>query len=512
MPSKIYLIKDKLVFFIFLYYHILIMTITKYVLLAFLIFTISLTMGCQTTKAPSKPYQTWTPPKQEKISKTTDPTWSAIRKKEFDTSQPFTLVELIDIALSNNPATRQAWKQAHAAEAGVKQAKSTLYPQVTVSADATRHKTVTKQKISDLDELEYGPAAKFTYLLLDFGGRGAQIKEASKMLLAANFQFNQSIQDLLLEVEKAYYGLYSDQAILEAAKIDLKNTKEVLEATKQKFDSGLVSKLDVLQAKSNYEDALYSLGDAEGAVKNSKADLAQILGLAADTPLQIAAPHKEIPTDITVKDVSQLIDETLMKKPSVASLRAGLQAKEEAVKSANSDLWPTLGVGASTEKNWHRQHGPVKAHTTDYELAGSLSVTWDIFDGFYNLSKKRQLQAEADAERENLKQAQLQASTDVWTKYSDYRTAVKKYEYAKVFFDTTNASYDMAMESYNAGLKSILDLLQAQSDLSKAQSQLIQSREDLFVGLADLAHAAGLLSIKKDSITGKWEVKTDVSK
>jgi TolC family type I secretion outer membrane protein len=475
----------------------------KYTALIFVLLTLLLGAGCQTIQAPSSHYESWNSPEREKILQASDPVWASIRKKRVDPSRPLDLVQLIDIALTNNPSTHQAWEEARAAEAVKKQAESAYYPQMTVSATGTRQKTVTYPKTGDVSRLTYGPSSELTYLLLDFGGRGAAVEEAAQALVAANFQFNQTMQDLLLDVETSYYGLYTSQSNLNAAKSDLKNARAVYKASRQRFEAGLVSKLDVLQAKSNYEDAGYSLGEAQEQLQSAKAALAQVLGLSADTKIAIAAPDKQLPTDITDKDISKLIDEALGRRPDINSLRASLKSKEAGVRSATSDMFPSLNFGNTADKNWHRNYGPATMRTRDYGYTAYLSVTWNIFDGFNNLNKRRQAQAEAAAQADNLKQAELQASTDVWNKFYAYKSAVKKFKYSRTFYETSKASFDLATESYNAGLKSMLDLLQAQSDLSEAKSKLIQSREDLFVGLAELAHATGSLTADNKSFTRK---------
>ena len=147
--------------------------------------------------------------------------------------------------------------------------------------------------------------------------------------------------------------------------------------------------------------------------------------------------------------------------------------------------------------------GANKDSTVDNAYTGYLSVEWDIFDGFNNLAVRRQAQAEADAERESLMQAELEASAEVWTKYYNFKTAVKKREFSEASYASATESYELALEGYKAGLKNILDLLEAQRSLSAARNRLVESEHDLFVSLAELVHATGQIGIKGEKfITG----------
>jgi len=435
-----------------------------------------------------------TPPESKKIPQISDPAWESIRKQKLDTSKALTLTELIDLGLRNNPATRQAWENTRLSRVLEKQAESKLYPQVDVSGRVTREKTVANQPASDIDDSHFGGSVKLTYLLLDFGGRRADIEGTLQEVLAADAQYNQAIQDLLLDVEKSYYGFYSSQSALEAAEMDTKNAEADYNSARERFEVGLVSKLDVLQAKSNYDDTLYKLEEAKGSVKNTRATLAQSVGLSADTKFDIVVPSKPLPAEVNETDVSQLIEESINRRPDIISLRAELEAKKSAIKVATSDLLPTLNLGGTGSGNNYKYYDTEKSREHDHGYSAYLSVDWNIFDGFYNLNKKRQSEIESAITLDKLIQAEVALSAEVWTKYYDFDTAVRKFKFSETFFDTASTSYDLALESYKSGLKDILDLLQAQSKLSEARSRLIQSKQDVFVALAELAHATGSLN------------------
>ncbi|MFH1199407.1 MAG: TolC family protein [Candidatus Omnitrophota bacterium] len=433
---------------------------------------------------------------KSKSLKSNDPAWGNIRKLQVDTSKPLALVELIDIGLRNNPKTRQAWESTRLALAQEKQAESALYPQATATMSLNREKIISNSNSGDADNSNYGPDLKVTYLLLDFGGRGAKIDEMSQMLVSENSKYNKSIQDMLLQVEKYYYELHSAQSDVEAKLADVENTKVDYEAAQVRFSSGLSTKLDVLEAKANYDDALYNLEGAKGDLKTARANLAQAVGLPADTKFEIAPPVGEIPTDIKEEDVTELIEEALKKRPDIASRLAQLKAKKAALKSANSDLWPTLNFAGETYRNEYDYYKFNRQRNYDYEYTGTLSLEWDIFDGFNTIYKKRAAERQVDIEYNQLVQDELAASSDVWIKYYNFNTAVEKLKYSRAFLDSASESYALAFESYNNGLKSILDLLQSQSKLSDARSKLINSKKDVFVGLVELAHSTGSLYVK----------------
>ena len=474
-----------------------------------LLFLAAAAAGCRSVEAPPTAGTPWVPPRwaEEEAAVSPEPP----PDPGADLASPLTLADCADIALARNPATRRAWAEARAASAGLDRAVSPRYPRLTVSGRGSYQrqeyelKEGTSGLAADMDGFVYGPALELTYLLFDFGGVSAGVEEARQTLLAANFSFNQSLQDLLLEVEQAYYRLISLQASLTAAEADVEDARTADEAASQKYEVGLASRLDQLQARSSYQDSLYRLEQSRGDLQSGRADLAAALGLPADSKFTLAPPSGKVPDRIPEKDVSRLIEAGLRTRPDIAALRAQVRAKEAAVESSASTLYPALNLGGSADKLWYSYNGDPELYDDSYSYTGYLALEWDIFSGFDDLGRKRQAEAEAVAAREELASAEIQASSEVWSKYYAFQTAVKRYGFSQASLETARESYQLARESYQTGLKSILDLLQSQSALSSDRSQVIEAERDVFVSLADLAHATGTLTRKGLDVPGGGE-------
>ena len=114
----------------------------KYLYFIYLVALISfLASGCKTIKAPDTPYETWVP-QQSEVKPSQDYVWEFIREQKIDSSKSFSLAELLDIFLKNNPTTKQAWETARASVALKKQAESPYYPQANVGFEINRSKEV----------------------------------------------------------------------------------------------------------------------------------------------------------------------------------------------------------------------------------------------------------------------------------------------------------------------------------------------------------------------------------
>ena len=465
-------------------------SIIKYFLLLSIALGVS---GCQTLSSPARSDEPWSSASWEIQKNLNDTTWTNLRNQKIDNKQPLDLNGLIDIALRKAPALRQSWRQARAYEAALKQAESKLYPNVDLTGKITRSRDKGSSASSDTDQIKYGPSADITYLLFDFGGREAAIKGAQNDLIGANYTFNQSIQDLLFTVEQAYYNLYSAKSALVAAQAYVEDTKKTFDAAKIRFQAGLSVKLDELQANSDYDNSLYQLEEAKSDLKSSEANLALALGLPADYHIEIAPPTKEIPSNLSEADITSLINEALALRPDIAAQKAALRSKQAAIETATANMLPSISLGATGERNWYEDYENNRQRSHDYDMGASISVDWNIFDGYNNLYAKKQAEELAKLEQENLIEAELQASADVWISFFNFKTAVRKLDYSKSFLVTAKNSHDLALESYMCGLSNIIDVLDAQTKLAQARTQMITSEEDLYMALSSLAHATGSL-------------------
>lgn len=458
--------------------------------------------GCRTLEVPSKSSNMWTPPQWYTQAKKPETVLTAVQGNKPSVEKPMKFVELVGLALQNNPTTKQAWHQALSAKAQVGEAQSAWYPTVTVQQNFNTQHDVSNRPLNSLNQGDIGMNLKMTYMLLDFGGRNAKIEKAFQTLLSTNFQFNQIFQNLLLNVASSYFNFFSATALLEAAHMDVKDAKAALDATNAKFSAGIQAKVDVLQATASYQKMLYELESAKGNLKTAEGDLAKVLGLPAGTPLNIMLPSKSVEFKVGTREVGQLIEEGLEKRPDIAAERANLAAKVAAIKAARSDLWPTLNADGSGANDWYQYFG---RHGLDYDTqhsygyAAGVSVNWPVFEGFDTVSKIKAAQADADAEFENLREKELSATTDVWNSYYNFVTAIQKLEASKAYLDASQGSYDLSMDGYKSGLKSILDVLNAESDLSDARSQVINSRKELYTSFAQVTYATGTINVKTDA-------------
>ncbi|MDD5676629.1 MAG: TolC family protein [Kiritimatiellae bacterium] len=447
--------------------------------------------GCVSAPAPDNATSPWEPPAR---AQNQDNIWQDIRAQKADFTNDLPLAEALDIALQNNPASRKTWSDARSASAQVEQAKGYFLPTVVGTVGINRQRLTAEPDSFDLDYNKYGPGLQLNYLVINFGGgRGAAVEQALQTVYATNYLFNRSIQDVLLAVETAYYGLVSAKAGIEAAEANVKDAQTALETAQVRKDAGVGTDLEVLQAQAAYDQSRYGLVNAKGQFKIARGALAQAMGVPADITVQVVAPTNDVPKAITPQDMRQLIDDALDRRPDIAALRATLAARKAAIRVAGSTLWPSLYVNGNVSRDYYDTLNGQEFQANDWLYGAGATLQWTLFDGFQTLSAKRAAAAQADSAQAQLQQAELAASANVWSQYYNYETALERHTVSIAYLASASASYDLALDSYKNGLSNIIDLLNAESKLAQARTQYVSARQDAFTALANLAYATGRL-------------------
>jgi outer membrane protein len=409
------------------------------------------------------------------------------------------LTELIGYALENNPSTRRAWRSAAAAAAAAGQARAAYYPFITAQGDSGY------QRLVDLVPKHWGTMKlwqsknllSLDYDLIDFGRRDAAASSALNELIAANLLFNRQVQEVVLDVERSFYELDAASAGVEAAQATVQLATTDRKATELRQKHGLATAPEVLLARQRAAQADYDLENAQLAVSLAQADLAVAMGVRADH-----APEVELLKDQPLPpslgaDVNQLIDAAVRDRPDLTAKVSTVRARQAEVDLAHASLYPTLGLTSFYGEqafSYRLSNPPTPMFTAMApEYGAGLSLKWDLFTGFSRVNSIRQAEARRDAARADLESAELDVAANVWRAYFTFRTAQRKFDYARALLAASQSSYKSNFRSYGLGLATIVDLLSAERELAAARFTIIQSKAELLISAALVRFATGVI-------------------
>ncbi len=94
-----------------------------------------------------------------------------------------------------------------------------------------------------------------------------------------------------------------------------------------------------------------------------------------------------------------------------------------------------------------------------------------------------------------------QISAEVWTAYSNMKTAQRQQQAAAALLTASEQSYDAARESYRYGVRNLLDVVLTQKAFAQAQSEDVFARTQLLLQATNLAFRTGDLIQVRQGLT-----------
>jgi outer membrane protein TolC len=460
-----------------------------------------LVAGCMTQaqNAPLAPGKPWD-------DSSVRPSFKAVPRAaagaQLDPTKIYTLPELVNFAEQTNPETRVAWENAKARAADLGITQSTLYPTLAaaVLAGSTRRNIFFGPFFQRQTVETFSPVFALDYIIFDYGQRSQEVAISRANLLAANFQFNDTHRNLIFQVMKSYYRLLDTRGQQDAAEANLKNAVTVQQAAEARLQNGLATLPDVLEARSAAAQADYDLQAAVGATEIAYGDLANALGVSPTTRFEVESIQSIKMPDRITETLEASIDKALAQRPDLLSQVAELRATDAEIKAARRAYSPKLSIDghAGLARSYGVQEQMPGVYSSTQETwDAALSLTWTLFDGLAR--EKRLARAHADQKQAAAAVDTLrdQIENQVWSAYSNARTALRQQKAAAALLESATESYNAALESYNYGVRSQIDVVSAQRTLANARTSDVNARTQFLTGLAALAYQTGDLLYAK---------------
>jgi outer membrane protein len=423
--------------------------------------------------------------------------------ENVQTGHPLDLFSVVNIALCNNPQTREAWanSRAQAAQIGVNQAS--YLPGVSAAITGNRNSPGNSQRSLSLN---------LSYLLYDFGARAANLENARQTLTAVNATQDNTVQTLFLAAVQAYYQARATRAAFDASIISEHAAQTSFEAAQARYLAGSATPADKLTAQTAYSQATLNRITAAGAMKIAQGTLANILGLDANSSVILtdatpehsppekttsvdsrstalrmnSSPRDEESMKILEQDIAELIEQARKSRPDLLAAKAQINAAKALADAARAAAKPTITMTASTNQN-------TSAGINTQGSTLGLSLTAPLFSGYAPTYRIRAAEAQIETRKAQMERINLQVALDVWTAYQNLATTTQNRRTTSQLLESAEQSERVALGRYKAGAGIMLDLLNAQNTLAGARQQRIQADLNWNISRAALAQAMGSL-------------------
>jgi len=399
-------------------------------------------------------------------------------------------------ALQNHPQIQAAADVAGAAQAQVTQARSAYYPLAYGSATGSYAENNTRIGAGAINSPRvfdrYGNGVTVSQLVSDFGRTHELVKSSSEHAKAEQENVAATREQILLQVDGAYFSVLRAQAVLAVAQQTVKSRQlvsdQVTELEKNKIKSGL----DVSFANVNLSQAQLLLIQAQNDLQASFAQLSAALGYSGQRSFQLA--EEPLPA-APPADVSVLIQAALRDRPELIGQRLGVQSAQSYA-TAERDLWfPTVsavGVAGLVPVVAAGGLAPTTLPAPRYAAAG-FNVNIPIFNGHQFGALRAEANYQAEAQKQYLRDLQNRITRDVQLAWLNANSGFQRLSVTQQLLTEANDALDLAQSRYRLGLSSIVELSQAQLNQTQALIDETSAKYDYEAQISALNFQLGAL-------------------
>jgi outer membrane protein len=386
------------------------------------------------------------------------------------------LDDAIALALHQQPQIRSSDQGRLAAQARIPEAQSAYYPRFDWVSEAGRSQTFSNSLLIPITANSLSTALQATQLLYDFGKTGSLVDQARANYQAAAFDVDRVQQLVVQNVRQAYFGLLQARRLVGVAQASLVRAELNLRSAQGFYQVGSKPKSDVTLAEVDVANARVSLIVAQNNVRLAQTTLANDLGLAATTAIEVDDILTYEPVTL---DPAALLQEALANRPELKTAKAQIDAARAQLSGARAGFLPTFSAtgaygGATNDPPLHEA----------WSIAGTFS--WNLFQGFFSTYQVKETQALVQQAQANYDTTELQVRLDVEQAYSNVVAAAEAVAATDKAAESARENLRLAQGRYDAGVGTILDLTTAQSDLTNAEGNQVQALASYRTGLAVL--------------------------
>jgi multidrug efflux system outer membrane protein len=400
------------------------------------------------------------------------------------------LDKLIAEALASNKNVKIAAANIEQAAGVLMQVRSPIFPQLGYSGVAERSR-LSELAATPLSASVPNPQNTFQALgsatwEIDLWGRIRRLTESAQAnLLATEYAKRGVVLSLVSSVASSYVQLRSLDEQLRIARLTLSTYAESVRLFELQFKYGVVSQMNVEQARSQYETAAASVPSLESQIAQTEYALSILLGRNPG-PIERG---KQI-TELTMPAVpSGIPAQVLERRPDILQAEQQLASANAQIGAARALYFPTISLtgtyGSASGELSDLFKGPARV----WSYGGS--ITGPIFTGGAIYGQNVQARAAQEAALLSYQSAVQSAFRDVETSLIASRKLVEQVAAQERLVKANREYSRLSHLQYDGGYVPYSTVLQAEQQLFPSELNLVQTRASLFSSLVSIYQAMG---------------------
>jgi outer membrane protein len=320
------------------------------------------------------------------------------------------------------------------------------------------------------------------------GGRTRSATNAAEArILGARARLRATENDVLLNTVTAYADALRYASLVDLNASQVKVLERELQASKDRFEVGDLTRTDVAQSQARLENARSNYIAAQGTLSNAREFYRRMVGRLPEN-LEPLPPLPVLPGT-----QGQAIDLANANNPSLLAARFDEAAARFDVSTIERERLPSLGVGAGIDyQRFSGGNANLVQQGNYFTQNAGLQLSVPIYQAGAVASRVREAQARRSQLLEVIGSTGRQVVEQATNSFVQIGIARAIIQSSQVAVDANALALEGVTQENQVGTRTVLEVLNAQQELLSTRTDLLTARRNEYVAGYTLLAAVGV--------------------
>ena len=404
-------------------------------------------------------------------------------------AQAETLRDALVAAYETNPTLTGAREGQKATNESVPIAKASGRPNASLTPTLTEN-VIIDSSGSVTQGRSFNAALAVAVPLYQGGGVKNAVKAAENRVSAGIAGLRGTESAIFSAVVGAYMDVIRNESIVELNRAQVGVLQVNLEATKDRFEIGDLTRTDVAQSEARFAAAVSQMESARANLIRAKEVYIQLVGRVPEN-LEAPPPLPNLP-----KTPNMAVEVSLDNNPDILSAKEQREAAYFDRRAANASRLPT--VSAFGQSNYSNALGSISsnipgfvANNSSHTAQVGVRATIPLYQGGRPAAQIRQAQARLGQAMEFEIATERDVIAQTRGAYASWRASLELIKSSERAVSANELSLEGVRAENTVGNRTILDILNAEQELLNSKVNLVTARRNAYVAGFTLLAAMG---------------------
>ena len=442
-------------------------------------------------------------------------------KKTENITTPDTLniKNALETTLKNNEQLKLVSQELTVLQSKLTESRRNIFPNISLKAEKTDGLAEARNGVPGFEEQSY--TSQINWSIFEGGRITALFKQSKLNFFIGQLKYTKTKQELIYNTEEAYWNTARFMANLKNYESASKDVKNYFNMAKKMYASNNISKKEMLNTESQYNQAIYQIETTKKDIENQVWILAEAMGL--DFPPK-NYPDSNIPAEKLALDLEKCLALCDKFHPDILTQNLLIDVNKYSLKIKNSYKLPKLTVQGSYGKSGGAYNSEKLNLNEDYYAGLQLSQVFmlntlsvsdinqktspkvgqstvseshtssaqlSILDNYKQLSEKKEAELAYNQAVYNLKKTKFTVESEVRKTFTNYSKALLQIQNTQLEINILKQELDIAKVTLGTDKTNIADIATAINKYASGQAALSDAKVFYLISVAALKKAVG---------------------